>query len=121
MDNGISRNFFPKYLDRPRLIGVFEIDEFIIIFGVIFVVIALSLATPSLGSGTVMPVAFFSGISLGLAYRKFKKNRPNGYTMQILYKVGLFHPEDNVAKLVSHPYLKNLKCVPFGFTKELVS
>ena len=121
MQNRYPNGFFPRYIDRPRLIGIFEIDEFMVVFGIIFGVIFGSLAVPSLSSGVIMPIAIIGGMVGGFFYKKFKKNRPNGYTMQLLYKKGIWHPEESPTKLVSHPYLKDNRCVPYGFTKELIS
>ncbi|HIP33405.1 MAG TPA: type IV conjugative transfer system protein TraL [Bacteroidia bacterium] len=115
------RGFFPRYIDRPRLIGIFEVDEFMVVFGFIFVVIFGSLALPDLASGVVMPVSIIGGLVSGVIYKRFKRGRPNGYTMQLLYKKGIIHPEESPTKLVSHPYLKYNRCVPYGFTKELIS
>lgn len=116
-----TEGFFPRYIDRPRLIGVFEMDEFLVVFGTIFILIFSSLAAPKLDSVIVMVGAIIAGLTSGMMYKKFKNNRPNGYTLQLLYKKGIWHPEGNPKKLISHPYLKNNHCVPFGFTKELIS
>lgn len=121
MANDFSDGFFPRYIDRPRLVGIFEMDEFMVVFGIILTVIFLSLAFPQVESLFVMLGAIISGLSSGVAYKKFKNNRPNGYTMQLLYKKGIWHPESSPSRYVTYPYLKNNKCVPFGFTKELIS
>ncbi len=115
----LKEGFFPRFIDRPRLIGIFEIDEFILGFGIIFLIITASLAFPKMGSLFVMLTAIGSGIGAGVAYKKFKRNRPNGYTAHLLYKKGIYHPQDNKAVLFKYPYLKNTKTVPHGFTKEL--
>jgi len=116
-----GEGFFPRYIDRPRLIGVFEIDEFLLAFGIIFVIIFGSLALPNLSSLVVMVTAISSGITAGVSYKRFKLKRPNGYTLQVLYKKGIWHPESSPSKLINHPYLKDNKCVPFGFTEELIN
>jgi hypothetical protein len=120
MDNieNLKEGFFPRFIDRPRLIGIFEFDEFILTFGVIFTVIASSLAFPKLGSLSVMLIAVFLGVSLGYAYKKFKRNRPNGYTWHFLYKIGAYHPTDNKLAIQKYKYLKKEKAIPYGFTKE---
>lgn len=115
----LREGFFPRFIDRPRLIGVFEMDEFILGFGIIFGIIALSLAFPKVGSLIVMLTAIGSGIGAGVAYKKFKRNRPNGYTAHLLYKKGIYHPQDNKTSILKYPYLKKTKTVPHGFTKEL--
>jgi len=115
----LKEGFFPRFIDRPRLIGIFEIDEFMLGFGIIAFIIALSLAFPKIGSLAVMLTAISSGIGAGYAYKKFKKNRPNGYTAHFFYKKGIYHPQDNKVQEIKHPYLKNNRTVPYGFTKEL--
>ena len=121
MSAEFSEGFFPRYIDRPRLIGVFEMDEFLVVFGTIFILIFSSLAAPQLDSVIVMVGAIVAGLTSGMTYKKFKNNRPNGYTMQLLYKKGIWHPESSPSRFLNHPYLKNNKCVPFGFNTELIS
>ena len=116
-----GEGFFPQYIDRARLIGVFEMDEFAIVFGLIFLIVAASLAFPSLGTVIVMPTAFFVGMLGGISFKKFKKNKPDGFTVQWLYKTGLLHPDEDPTRLVRHPYLAKLRTVPYGFVKELVN
>jgi hypothetical protein len=120
-NNKLPQGFFPRFIDRPRLIGIFEIDEFFLSFGIIFIIITASLAFPNIGSLIVMLVSVTAGISAGVAYKKFKRNRPNGYTAHLLYKMGAYHPLDNKKAYFDYPYLRKNKAVPFGFTKELIN
>lgn len=119
--NKLPPGFFPRFIDRPRLIGVFEIDEFFISFGIIAGMITLSLVFPAVGSLWVMIIAIFSGISAGVFYKKFKRNRPNGFTAHLLYKMGAYHPLDNKQAYFTYPYLRKHKAIPYGFTKELIN
>ena len=121
MSADYSEGFFPRYIDRPRLVGVFEMDEFAVVFGSIFGLILSSLAFPNLDSLIVMVGSIVIGLSSGIMYKKFKNGRPNGYTMQLLYKHGISHPESNPSRLLKYPYLSKNKCVPYGFTKELIN
>lgn len=113
-----KEGFFPRFVDRPRLIGMFEIDEAGATFAIVVVLIAASLATPSIGSLEVILAGLFLGGSFGYFYKKFKKNRANGYTFHKLYKIGAFHPTDNKMVMKKYPYLKKEKAIPYGFTKE---
>lgn len=113
-----KKGFFPRFIDRPRLLGVFEIDEAALTFGIIVVLIAGSLAVPSVGSLEVILTGVFLGGAAGYFYKKFKKNRANGYTWHQLYKIGAYHPTDNKIAVNSYPYLKNEKAVPYGFITE---
>ena len=115
--------FFPRYIDRPRLIGIFEIDEFFLAFGTMFIMLAVSMAFPKISSLIVMITAISSGIGLAVLYSKFKKNMPDGYTLQKLYRLGIYTPgTDLKAVAIKYPYIKKLgKIIPYGFTKELIS
>jgi len=115
----LQEGFFPRFIDRPRLIGIFEIDEFMLGFGIIAGIITASLAFPTVGSLPVMLTAIGSGGGTGYAYKKFKQNRPNGYTPHFFYRKGIYHPQDNKAAILKYPYLNKNRTVPFGFTKEL--
>lgn len=115
-----ERNFFPRYIDRPRLIGIFEIDEFFLAFFVMVTILVISLAFPDIGSLSVMLFAVFSGVGLAYLYSKFKRSRPDGYTLQKAYRSGLYHPRDNKKAFILKPYLRKLgNIIPFGFTKTL--
>jgi hypothetical protein len=112
--------FFPRFIDRPRLIGIFEIDEFFLAFFVMVTILASSLAFPDLGSLTVMVGAIVFGIGSAVVYSKFKKNRPDGYTIQKLYRAGIYSPGDDKKALLLNPYLRRMgPVIPYGFTKEL--
>lgn len=114
--------FFPRFIDRPRLIGIFEMDEFFLAFFIMILILALSLLFPSTGSLSVMLVAVVSGVSSAYFYSKFKKNRADGYTLQKLYRSGFYSPKDNKKALILNPYLRRIgNTVPFGFTNVLYS
>jgi type IV conjugative transfer system protein TraL len=114
--------FFPRFIDRPRLIGIFEIDEFFLAFFLMTAILALSLALPNLGSLTVMVSAIVTGVGSAVAYSKFKKGRPDGFTIQKLYRAGFYSPGDDKKALILNPYLRKMgNVIPYGFTKELFS
>jgi type IV conjugative transfer system protein TraL len=113
-----KESFFPRYIDRPRLIGIFEMDEFFLTFFTIMGVIAASFAFPNSDSLITMLIAFVTGISVGMIYKKFKNKKQSGYTLQYLYRKGLFSPHDNKKDKVLNPYLNRIgKVIPYGFTK----
>lgn len=117
-----NRSFFPRFIDRPRLIGIFEIDEFFLAFFLMTAVLAASLLMPSVGSLTVMFSAIILGVGAAVIYSKFKKNRPDGFTLQKLYRSGIYSPGDDKKALITKPYLRKMgNVVPYGFTKELIN
>jgi hypothetical protein len=120
-DNSLGLVPFPRFLDKPRLIGVFEMDEFILFFAIIVSIIGGSFAFPSLGSGSVMFTAFAAGGFAAWGYKKFKRNRPDGYTFQKLYRSGLIAPDDMKQHRIKYPYLSRLRMIPYGFTKEFLN
>lgn len=112
--------FFPRFIDRPRLIGIFEIDEFFLAFFIMSSILASSLAFPNIGSLTVMISAIITGVGSAVAYSKFKKGRPDGYTIQKMYRAGFYSPGDDKKALILNPYLRKMgNVIPYGFTKEL--
>lgn len=118
----MNNNFFPRYIDRPRLIGIFEMDEFFLAFFIMVAILASSLIFPNFESLYVMLLSISSGLLSAFFYSKFKKNRPDGYTIQKLYRKGLFSPSDNKKAFLLNPYLRRIgPVIPYGFTKELIS
>lgn len=115
-DNETLMYQFPRYIDKPRLIGVFEMDEFFISFGVIVLVYMVSFLIPSADNLYVMLSAIALGVFSGVMYKRFKKGRPDGYTLQVLYRKGIFSQEDDKKALLKYPYLRRLKMIPYGFT-----
>ncbi|MFL1706545.1 type IV conjugative transfer system protein TraL [Campylobacter sp. MOP7] len=116
-------NFFPRYLDRPRLIGIFEIDEFFLAFIIMTAIVTISLAFPQFGSLSVMITAVVSGLGVATLYSKAKRNRPDGYAAQKLYRKGIISPADQQKTgAVFFPHIKNMgKVIPYGFTSTLYS
>ena len=78
---------------------------------------------PDVGSLTVMLVSIASGLGLAVLYSKFKRNRPDGFTMQMLYRKGIFTPGvDDKQSYIHYPYLRKMgRVVPYGFTQTLFS
>lgn len=114
--------FFPRFIDRPRLVGIFEIDEFFIAFGLMASILGISLAFPNIESLYVMVTAITVGVGSAVGFRKFKRGRPDGYTIQKAYRSGLFSPGDDKKAYISYPYLSRItRIIPFGFTKEFYS
>jgi len=111
-------NVFPRSIDKPRLIGIFEMDEFFLSFGFMTAVLVISLATPSVNSLVVMITALVLGLGSGVMYKKFKENRPNGYSLQKLYRSGIFSPNDDKKGQLKYKYLRKItRVVPYGFTR----
>jgi len=111
-------NVFPRYIDRPRLIAMVEIDEFFLFFGMIMLCLVLSFAFPNIDSLFVIIGSVVIGVAAAYALRKFKKNRPIGYTFQLLYRMGVISPTDDKKGLLKHSHLKKLgRVIPYGFTR----
>jgi len=111
-------NIFPRFIDKPRLIGIFEMDEFFLSFGLMAFTLLASLATPSIDSLVVMLASLTIGLLSGVGYKKFKENRPSGYTIQKLYRSGIFSPHDDKKGMLKYKYLSRItKVVPYGFVR----
>ena len=117
-EKDILEQQFPRFVDKPRLIGIFEMDEFFILFGTIGTVFALSLAFPMANSMFVMLFAIFSSVIIAYSYKKFKGSASDGYTFQKLYKMGVISPDDNFKDKIKYSYLRKIgRVIPYGFTK----
>jgi len=119
MNNGTD--FFPRYIDKQRLVGVIEMDEFFAFFGITMGSMVLAYFTDPSSSGLLILGAVSLGLAAVYGLRKLKKNRPDGYTVHLLYKKGIIHPQDNKKDFIKSPYLKEIKTVPYGFTKEFLN
>ncbi len=113
---------FPKYIDKTRMVGPFEIDEaaFIIVSVGASLVIGFALGINvalALGGGII------GGLMMAVGIKAIKRNFAEGYIYHLMYKKGLRHPMyDNPSVRLKHPsYIKNqIKIIPNGFIKTLV-
>jgi hypothetical protein len=116
-NNGFVTKFF-QYLDTPLMIFIFEADEFIL--GV-SVYMSLMIIFATLGiviKGGVLIYALTAIITM-YGYMRFKKNKPNGYTFQRLYKLGIFEPRFLGLLSINKKKQKAFKVLPYGFTTRL--
>lgn len=113
---------FPKYIDRIRMIGMFELDEF-------FMVIAGVAVMLIVGFGLALNVALSMGIGLILGgvvaatLRTIKRSYAEGFLFHLAYRKGLFHPvTDDKTMLAKHPEVakKGLRLMPKGYIGVLV-
>lgn len=113
---------FPKYIDKTRMVGPFEIDEatFIVVSVGFSLIIGFALAINvaiALGAGILI------GLGIAVAIKALKKNFAEGYIYHLMYKKGLRHPlHSDPTVRVQHPnYIKKkIKIMPNGFIKTLV-
>lgn len=118
----VPRASFPKYIDKTRMIGPFEIDEaaFIVVSVGLSLVLGFAVAINvaiALGGGLLF------GVFIAMTMKAIKKNFAEGYLYHLAYKMGLRHPlNDDPTVHIKHPnYIKNkIKTMPNGFIKVLV-
>lgn len=111
---------FPRFIDKPRMIGMFEMDEFFLAFGTMTFILFASLTFPNVNSTITMLVGFAAALGVAYGYKKFKKNKPDGFILHYFYRKGITHPLDiNKTIFLKYPYLKKHRVVPYGFTKIL--
>ncbi len=78
---GRVKSRFPRSLDKPMLVLMWELDEF-----VLFVIPSIiSLFFKELVVGIV------AGFILMKLYAKYKEGKPNNYLFHLFWKVGLMH------------------------------
>ncbi len=114
--DGYNVRFF-KYLDTPMMLIVFEADE---LFLGIAVYISLMLFAAVIGvvlPGGVLMYAFFSILAM-YGFMKYKKNKPNGYLMNKLYRFGIIDARKFSYKRLLSKEEKSFKVLPYGFMRE---
>jgi len=118
----MNRSPFPKFIDKIKMIGPFEIDEFaFIVAGVAVMLIAGFMFTINVALAIVL--GLFLGLFIALIIKGVKVKFSEGYIYHLLYIKGIRHPmHDNPTARVKHIeyYRKNLKAIPLGFVKTLV-
>lgn len=113
---------FPKYIDRPRMFGPFEIDEaaFIVVGVGVSLVLGFAFA---INVAIALIGGLFGGMGIAMGIKSIKKNFAVGYLYHLAYKKGLRHPVYNNPKAqIKYPELfkKDVKLMPHGFIKTLV-
>ena len=116
-----EQNFFPRFIDRQRMVGVVEMDEFFTFFGVTFAGMIIALGLPEGHSGSFILGSMTLGMLSAWVLKKMKSTRAEGYTLHLFYRKGIIHPSDNKKDLITHEYLKDMRSVPYGFTEELIN
>lgn len=113
---------FPRYIDKTRMVGPFELDEAAFIVGGVGVMLVVGFAM-----AINVAIALLLGLGIGLvgavAIKAVKKNFAEGYLKHLAYRKGMRHPMyGNPKARVNHPrYFKNnVKLMPQGFIKTLV-
>lgn len=115
--NKFTTKFF-QHLDTPMMIFIFESDEFILGLFVYMFSLIVSAIMGIVISGGVLIYAVMAILSM-YAYMRFKKNKPNGYTFQRLYRMGLMEPRSYGIKALMTKKQKSFKVLPYGFITKL--
>lgn len=113
---------FPKYIDKTRMIGPFEIDEAAFIVASVGFMLVLGFAL-AINVAIALIIGLFIGLAIAAAMKAVKKNFAEGYLYHLMYNKGVRHPlNDNPRALVTHPnYIKKkIKIMPAGYIKTLV-
>lgn len=121
--NRYNSRFF-KYIDNPPMVGLFEVDEFIVFMSLLIGQMMTDLLFGLNIDGGILIYPVTAGM-VALSYIKYKKNKPKGYFFQKLYRLGIYEPRNWVdpksmlgLKRQSKKY-KNFKVLPYGFVKKM--
>ncbi len=113
---------FPRYIDRVRMVGILEMDEFFMVFIVLIIMLIVGFAI-ALNVALTMLIGLIIGGIVAATMRSIKRNYADGYIYHMLYRRGIYHPvKDDKALLAKHPVIakKNIKLLPSGFVGVLV-
>lgn len=113
---------FPRFIDRPKMIGIFEMDEAMI--GIIPMILTILVGfIQGYESSIMLALGFVLWIISGILIHKFKENNPNGYIYHYFYRSGLYHPVYSNIKL--QQFRKDIKegakIVPTGIVRTFIS
>ncbi len=124
MGNGKYNSRFFKYIDNPPMVGVFELDEFIVFLVSFIGLMLIALLFDIVLEGGVLVYAIIA-VLVTLSYLKYKKNKPKGFFFQKLYRWGVYEPRNwrdfsKVLNLkVNSKKYKSFKVLPYGFIKKM--
>ena len=113
---------FPRYIDRTKMVGMFEIDEFFFIFFTLIAAIIIGFVI-GMNVAAAMASGLFGGFFIAGGMRTIKRKYAEGFLFHMAYRKGLYHPvKDDKAMIVKHPEVvkKKLKLVPSGYVHVLV-
>lgn len=122
MTNDAKKILFPRFIDRPKMIGIFEMDEAMI--GLIPMVLTVLIGfIKGYESSVILILGFLLWIITGVLVHKFKKNNPNGFMYHYVYRIGLYHPIMSNAKLLlKRKDIRNgAKIIPTGIVKIFIN
>ena len=99
----------PRYIDREKMLGSFEISE--VIVGLIgFFIIFFAGFVLSIGTVIVMPLGLVVTIAIAISVRKIKKKFPDGFLIHYFYRKGYWKPERS----------DGIKVLPTGYIKYFI-
>lgn len=93
---------FPQYIDRARMIFVFESDMVLVFSG--STILLLWIFSKVFSLLLVVPFAFYAGWNLMKLYNKARYEMSPGFIRHFFYRVGLFKPKQDFEK---YPELKS--------------
>lgn len=106
---------FPRYIDKPKMIGIFEIDEVMVGAGAFFTIFFLGFAT-SAEPVIIMPLGLLIMIVTSYTIKKYKVNYPDNFLFHLAYRKGYIHPVFNDTRLNKRFDIKNgAKILPTGY------
>ena len=108
---------FPRYIDRPKMIGIFEIDEVLVGLSSFMIVFLVGFFTGA-QSAIVMPLGLVFLFATSFMVKKYKKNYADNFLFHLIYKKGFYHPVLSDARLNKRLDIKNgSKIIPTGYAK----
>lgn len=108
---------FPRYIDKPKMVGIFEIDEVLLGLGTFMLVFFVGFFTGT-QSAIIMPLALVSLLVTAYIMQKYKTLYPDNFLFHLMYKKGFFHPVFNDMRLKKRYDIKNgAKIIPTGYVK----
>jgi type IV conjugative transfer system protein TraL len=107
---------FPQFVDRARLVFIFEMD--IGIVGMATVIVTLWIFSKFLSMLIAPPLAFFCAYKMIKFYEIAKYEMSPGFIRHVMYRVGLYKPKKDFKKYPELERREDENFYPSGYISK---
>lgn len=109
----------PRFIDRPKMVGIFEVDE-IAVGGIVFLIIFFAGFALGITTALAMPLGLLLMLISAKLVSSFKKNYPDGAIRQVLYRKGYYDPVVDRINKQRKDILRGNKVYPTGYLNYFI-
>lgn len=106
MEDNDFRPPIPRYIDREKMLGSFEISEVIIGMLGFFIIFFMGFFF-SIDTVIIMPLGLVVTVVIAVSIRKIKRKFPDGFLLHYFYRKGYWKPiRSDGVKVLPTGYIK---------------